>query len=127
MADPLIRAPAGLLALALLGLPAVAAAQPMADPTRPPTASPAADAAAPAGYGTPVLQSVILRSGQKPRALISGELVEQGGKYGDMRVVKITADTAILRGASGRVILALTPEASKRPAKPAKAQAGTTK
>lgn len=127
MADPVIRATARRLMFALLGLPAIAAAQPMADPTRPPNVSPAADAAAPAAYGAPVLQSVILRSGQKPRALISGELVEQGGKFGDMRVVKITADTAILRGASGRVTLALTPEASKRPAKPAKAQAGTTK
>lgn len=91
-----------------------ASAQNLPDPTRPPASlaieeakdAPSADekAAAPAGF-----QTVILRKGKKPVAIINGESVELGGKLGDARLVKLTDSEAVLQGESGKEVFHLTP------------------
>lgn len=99
-----------LLAIALAG---VAHGQ-LADPTRPPVAAvQAADAAAtePAPAG---LQSVILRQGGKPAALINGEVVELGGKVGEAKLVKVNEDSVVLKGPGGMETLRLIPAAEKK-------------
>lgn len=113
MADPLIRG--ALLAAAWLAA-AIASAETLPDPTRPPTAGlpPGAAVDLPSGGGLQ-LQSVLIRPGARPQAMINGEWIEQGRKFGDFRVVKITAEAAILRGPNGKETLALTPAASKQP------------
>ena len=97
-----------------------ARAQAMADPTRPPNAALAPTAAGetdPVPTG-PHLQSVLLpkAGGGRPRALISGEWVELGRNYGDMRVVKISVDRVEMAGPQGREILRLMPDAERQPA-----------
>lgn len=103
--------------LILACLPAMALAQALPDPTRPP-GSMASEAMQGGGeyLGAtgPVLQSVILPRTGRPRALISGEWVELGRKYGDARVVKITADRVEMAGPQGRDVIRLTPAVEKR-------------
>lgn len=106
------------------------AAQALSDPTRPFGAEGLG-----AGVGGPgedgktavhgfVLQSVILKPGSKPRALIDGEWLEQGQVYAGLRVLKVMAGGVILEeqktaGAAKadkreRKFLRLTPDAEKR-------------
>lgn len=102
-----------LFAAILLTVPLVWAQ--LADPTRPPAqASTPVDAAAPAEAANMGLQSVILRKGGRPAALINGEVVELGGKVGEMKLVKVTEDEVVLLGPGGREILRLTPSAEKK-------------
>jgi MSHA biogenesis protein MshK len=107
MADRLIRG----LALLCLALPAVAGSG-LADPTRPPvavTAEPAAEGEA-AG---PVLQSVMIPKKGKPVAMIGGQQVMLGGKYGDSRLTALSEREAVLTGPDGTVRLFLTPGIEK--------------
>lgn len=95
--------------------PALAMAQAVADPTRPPsivdvTAGMAGSAAAPVSP----LQSVILRPGSKPRALLGGEWIELGQEFNGARLVKVTDTGVVLSGPSGRETLYLTPDAEKK-------------
>ncbi|NTW36840.1 MAG: hypothetical protein HGB17_12055, partial [Syntrophobacteraceae bacterium] len=79
-----------------------ALAQPVADSTRPPSRVEAGSG--PAGTAqTPVspLQSVILRPGAKPRALLSGEWIELGKEYNGARLIKVTETSVTLKGPSG--------------------------
>ncbi|MDP3032546.1 MAG: hypothetical protein Q8N33_10760, partial [Rhodocyclaceae bacterium] len=71
------------LSASILAMAGVVHAQ-LADPTRPPAAINAAagDPANAAIYDSSGLQSVILRKGGKPAALINGSVVELGGKVG---------------------------------------------
>lgn len=88
------------------------------DPTRPPAGmadgAPAAAAAAPATSG---LQQIIRRAGARPAAVINGVRVELGGRVGDARLAEVREDFVVLRGASGRETLYLTPGIGKK-AKP---------
>lgn len=93
-------------------------AQGLPDPTRPPVAlsdsgQQAAEAAA------PVLQSVLI-SPSRRLAIIDGQTVRQGEKFGASRVVKITETEVVLRGGGGNgnttQILKLFPQVEKRPA-----------
>lgn len=90
------------------------AAQGLADPTRPPAA-----VAAPAGSavpaGGPVLQSVMLSPGRKV-AMISGQVVPLGGRYGSARLVRLTDSEAELRDGTEKIVLSLYPQVEKRPA-----------
>jgi MSHA biogenesis protein MshK len=93
------------------------AAESLPDPTRPPALlgpSP--------GYGEelekgppplPVLQSVILSAGRK-FAIIGGQEVKLGGKFGDAKLVRLTPNEAVLRTAEGVQVLKLFPEAEKK-------------
>ena len=117
MAGALKTLPRLLLAVALgaaTGLVHAEAA--LSDPTRPPAAmeppAPGPAAAAAAGSG---LQTVILREGHKPVAVIDGVAVELGGKVGDATLVKVNESEAVLQGPRGREVLRLTPAAEKMP------------
>ena len=108
MADRLRRA---LLALCVLALPHAARAQ-LADPTRPPAGvlETAGEAGAPAG---PVLQSVLIPKNGKPLAVIDGQLVRLGERYGESRLVKLSEREAVLDGPAGIERLRLTPDVEK--------------
>lgn len=89
-----------------------AGAQGLADPTRPPgvLSGPAVDGAA---GGGPVLQSVMLSQGRKV-AVISGEMVPLGGRYGSARLVKLTESEAVLKEGKETTVLKLFPLVEKR-------------
>lgn len=91
------------------------------DPTRPPGGGADAPAlAADAGTESGV-SAIFLRSGAKPAALVDGVYVEQGGKLGDRRVIKITEATVVLRAADGsREVMKLVPGVQKEPVVPKK-------
>ena len=98
----------------------VAAAEPaaatLADPTRPP---PALEAPAAVAGKSPAplsgLQTVIMRKGRKPVAVINGETVELGAKLGEATLVKLSEREAVLQGPQGKEVLRLTPNAAKTP------------
>ena len=104
----------GALALAalLIAWPLGSGAQVLNDPTRPPPvfSNPPGDTGAAAG---PLLQSVMISPAGRS-AIIGGEIVKLGGKYGDARVVKITANEVVLRSANGTEILRMYPEVNMK-------------
>jgi hypothetical protein len=92
----------------------------LADPTRPPQlAVQPADAAAAAAQAPTGLQSIIYKKDGQGRAaaVINGQVVQLGGRLGDMRLVKVAEDHVILLGPEGRETLRLTPAVEKMPAK----------
>jgi MSHA biogenesis protein MshK len=101
---------------ALLWLCAVspfASAESLSDPTRPPASLGFAHATLQTVASGPVLQSVFISAGQKV-AIISGQTVSLGGRYGDSEVVKITdGEVTLLSGKSLRT-LKLFPNVEKR-------------
>lgn len=88
---------------------AAAEAEVLGDPTRPPLAVSAPTAtdgqAAAADRG---LQSVIIAPGRRA-AIINGQTVELGGKYGDARLVAVSERGVMLRGPQGKQELTLFP------------------
>lgn len=94
--------------------PAVADDGALPDPTRPPEAilavSPDGGGAAIAG---PVLQSVVLRRGGVPVAVISGQMIPLGGKVGDSVLTRIGENEVVLRGPQGSEVLRMTPDVTK--------------
>lgn len=100
-----------LAVMLILSWPLAAGAQVLVDPTRPPgaLAVPGGEAAA----GGPVLQSVMLSPGRKV-AVISGELVALGGRYGAARLVRLTESEAVLRNGAETTVLRLFPLVEKR-------------
>lgn len=104
----------------LLVWPAMVSAQ-VADPTRPPDAATAqaAPGATPA-TGESGLQATIVRSGGKSAALINGQYVKVGDKYGERRVLSISDSVIVLKGESGRDVVKLIPSIDKQMVKPAK-------
>lgn len=93
---------------------ATAVAQGLADPTRPPAALAAAENSAVA-TGGPVLQSVMMSPGRKV-AMISGQVVALGGRYGSARLVRLTDSEAVLRDGTETIVLSLYPQVEKRTA-----------
>jgi len=100
----------------------MAGAQGLVDPTRPPGAL---FAAADAGAATsgPVLQSVRL-SAERKVAMISGEMVVLGGRYGTARLVRLTESEAVLKDGAETTVLRLYPLVVKRVAGGAKSASG---
>jgi MSHA biogenesis protein MshK len=94
-----------------------AAAQILTDPTRP-SAGFASTEAGDDAVAAPVLQSVMISSAART-AIIGGESVKLGGKYGDARVVKITETEVVLRTASGTETLKMYPAVIVKPVQPA--------
>ncbi len=88
-----------------------AVAQVMVDPTRPPGGL--TDTAGSAAVGGPVLQSVMLSPGRKV-AVISGEAVVLGGRYGEARLVRLTESEAVLKNGDETMVLKLYPQVEKR-------------
>jgi MSHA biogenesis protein MshK len=111
-----------MLAFACMMCAATAMAQVLADPTRPPAALAAAPGSV-AATGGPVLQSVMLSPARK-MAMISGQLVVLGGRYGSSRLVRLTDSEAELKDGSETIVLSLYPQVDKRPA--GKTQRGDT-
>jgi MSHA biogenesis protein MshK len=100
--------------LAILFAVEAVQAQSMNDPTRPPNATPEGESGQ---ARVPVLQSVMITPHGRA-AIINGERVELGGKFGDARVLKITETEVVLRSAGRTEVLKLYPnvdKAAKRP------------
>jgi MSHA biogenesis protein MshK len=92
-----------------------ALAQVLNDPTRPAAgvySSESTDAAA-AG---PVLQSVMITPTARS-AIIGGEVVKLGAKYGDARIIKITESEVVLRSSTGIETLKMYPGVDMKPVK----------
>ncbi|MCG2576770.1 hypothetical protein LZ012_07165 [Dechloromonas sp. XY25] len=104
-----------LIALALLFSASAAFAQ-SADPTRPPSnwVSPVDSVAQPGDGGGLRLQSVLMRQGSKPVAVIGGRTVVLGGKVGEATLVRLNEHEAVLQGADGVTHLYLTPDVQKQ-------------
>lgn len=109
MAHRLIPVLAG-LACCVAGAPVFA--QPfLADPTRPPAAlsqETPEEAAA-----VPILQSVVIPRKGRPVAVIGGQTVRVGEKFGESRLVRLSEREAVLEGPSGIERLPLTPDVEK--------------
>jgi MSHA biogenesis protein MshK len=99
---------ASLLAIAAAG---TVGAETLPDPTMPSTGGYVAGRA-PVASG-PVLQSVLISPGRRV-AVISGQAVKLGEKYGDSQVVKITESEVVLQGESGSQTLRLYPGVEKK-------------
>lgn len=84
------------------------------DPTRPPAAfyEPANDAGEVTG---PVLQSVVIPVKGRPVAVISGQQVTLGGRYGESRLIRLSESEAVLQGPAGALRLPLTSGITKTP------------
>ncbi len=81
------------------------------DPTRPPGGQdPTGGATAPLDSG---IQTVILRPGGQSAAVINGQYLRVGDKFGDKRVLKISESEVVLQGGNGREVLKLTPAIEK--------------
>lgn len=104
-----------LAAAAALALSASSTAQALTDPMRPPLELMSAAAAGTSPH-TP-LQSILLSSTRKG-AIINGEYVALGAKYGKARLVKITATEVTLKSDQGMEVLQLYPPLVKAPAVP---------
>jgi len=98
---------------------ASAVAQVVTDPTRPPGSYAAGDpeVAADAGGGI-VLQSVMISPTLKA-AIINGEMVRLGQKYGDAVLIKVTENEAVLKSGNDTQVLKLYPGVEKREIAPA--------
>jgi MSHA biogenesis protein MshK len=115
MARHLMKACLALLAAALPAAAAYGQAA-LSDPTRPPAALIGEQFHAGAALATgPVLQSVLI-SRERKTAIIGGERVEVGGRYGEARLVRLSDTEAVLEGPDGRTVLRLLPDAERRPA-----------
>lgn len=118
MAGALTRA-AAVIWLLTVGLVAAVSAQALPDPTRPPSGMPGSAPGAPWEVKTetasgPLLQSVILRKGSAPRALLNGEWYRQGQAFGDSKIVKILADRVLIKGPQGHETLKMMPDVDMR-------------
>lgn len=103
------------MALGLLAAPWLVLAQALTDPTQPP-ASLAAPGALPAAAGGvdlsgPVLQSILMsrEEGGRRIAVINGELLRQGARYGDAVVERVGEAEVVLRRGKKRETLRLFP------------------
>ena len=110
MAHCLIRLSAISLLFAALA-PAWAQTE-LSDPTRPP-AGISSDAADAEQAASPVLQSVLIPNKGKPAAIIGGQQVLLGEKYGKSRLIRLTEREAVLEGPAGIERLLLTPGVEK--------------
>ena len=91
---------------------AAAQAAPFADPTRPPNASETGSGGQGAVAG-PRLESVLIAPDRRI-AVISGQPVSLGGKYGEARVVRISESEVVLQNGDQRETLKLFPEVEKK-------------
>lgn len=103
------------LAAVLMVHAAAGLAAELPDPTRPPPELVAPKGAAPAAAG-PVLQSVLISPTRKS-AIIGGQTVGVGDRYGDAQVVGIGEGEVVLKSGNRLQTLRLFPEVEKRKAK----------
>ncbi|CAN5905461.1 hypothetical protein BH11PSE12_BH11PSE12_33050 [soil metagenome] len=104
----------GSCVLLMCALAPLAMAEILSDPTRPPASFGIAKATdAQMAASGPTLQSVLISSGRKV-AVISGQVVNLGGKFGDAQVVKITESEVVLLTGNNLQTLKLFPNVEKR-------------
>ena len=103
-----------IFAFCLLPFAAVAATESLPDPTRPP-ASLSLGQQDVTTFSGPVLQSVMISTGRK-LAIISGQTVKLGEKYGNAHVIKITEGEVVLQTGKDLQVLKLFPNVEKLPA-----------
>ena len=100
--------------VAILFTPLACATDVLQDPTRPPAVlsmpQGSTEILAPSG---PQLQSVRISAHQRS-AIISGQRVKVGDRFGDTRVVMITENEVVLKGSGGIQALKLFPDVGKR-------------
>ena len=110
----LVTMTAAYAGLVLMLFSTCAHAQELTDPTRPP-ASIAAQSGPPdeKSKTDPELQSVLI-SPTRRVAIIDGQAVALGEKYGEARVVKIAEDEVVLRNGQEQQVLKLFPMVEKR-------------
>lgn len=120
MADGIIKkqkygaaAPRMMVVLGLLSsIPCPLNAEELPDPTRPPAiiAAPVAAIGSGAVENQPMgLQSIII-SRTRRAAIIGGETVELGGKYGDAKLIEVNEGNVVLHSAQGRQVMTLFPD-----------------
>jgi MSHA biogenesis protein MshK len=99
------------------------------DPTKPPASALGPGEAEQSAQG-PVLQSVLITPTRRS-AIISGQLVVQGGRYGDANVIRISDSEVVLKTGDMVETLKLFPGVEKRlvqpPQPPGSAPARTRK
>jgi MSHA biogenesis protein MshK len=94
----------GWVLLSLSAIPAISSAQTLVDPTKPP-----AELSASAVGATPDdLQSIIISPARRA-AIINGQMIELGGKAGDVRLIEVSEGSVVLQGTKGRQVLTLFP------------------
>lgn len=86
-----------------------ATAQLSNDPTRPPAGMYSTESGAGSTNTAPLLQSVMITPSERS-AIIGGERIKLGGKYGEARVIGINENEVILRSASGTETLRMYPD-----------------
>jgi len=110
MADRVTPAAALVLAAAFA---CAAHAAPFADPTRPPDAVEPVEGRD-AGASGPRLESILIAPNRR-LAVISGQTVQLGGRFGEARVVRITESEVVLRSGDQLETLKLFPGVEKQP------------
>ncbi len=95
------------------------------DPTRPPSGYADVENSGLASGG-PVLQSVMITPTLKA-AIIDGEMVKLGGKFGNAQVVKISENEVVLRDNEQIQVLKMYPGVEKRDSARSAAKAPTTR
>lgn len=98
--------------LAICAAGGIAQAQNLADPTRPPATTEATPERSAASVAGPVLQSVLISPSRK-MAIINGQSVNLGEKFGEARLVKISESEVVLRNGQEVQILKLFPNVQK--------------
>lgn len=98
-------------------LSAAGHAETLPDPTRPPAAA-LSGAAAPQekGEGEAVLQAVLISPGRK-EAMINGQTLSLGGRFGEARLIRIGEGEVVLETGGVLKTLKLYPAVDKRAAK----------
>jgi MSHA biogenesis protein MshK len=110
--NPEHAAVAWALGVVLALMSAVALAQALNDPMRPPAAYVEAESGG-GEAGGPVLQSVMISPTRKA-AIISGEMVKLGGKFGNAKLVKVSESEVVLRTGDETQVLKMYPGVEKR-------------
>jgi hypothetical protein len=98
----------------------LAHAEALPDPTRPPLEAGLAEGVAVVPSG-PVLQSVKIAPGRR-MAVISGQLLAEGDKFGELKLIRIAEGDVVLSGPEGRQTLRLFPEVEKHMVLPPQGQ-----
>ena len=106
-------AAAWVLSTVLVLLPAAALAQALKDPTRPPIGYAGDDYETGEVATGPVLQSVMISPTRKS-AIINGEVVRLGARYGNAVLVKIAEHEVVLRSGEDTQVLKMYPGVEKR-------------
>jgi len=88
-------------------------AQALNDPMRPPAAIAAEAESGGSAADGPVLQSVMITPTLKA-AIISGEMVKLGGKFGDAKLVKVSESEVVLKSGEETQVLKMYPGVEKR-------------